>query len=83
MLFLLFINDLLNAVPNDTLMALYADDTKLRRGIRSLKDYVELKKTLASVETWSVKNLTSTTILPNVKVLLSLAESLPYCSSTT
>ena len=56
LLFVIFINDLPNAVPQTTKVALYADDTKSFRGITSKGDYCDLQQALSNLSTWSSNN---------------------------
>ena len=56
LLFVIFINDLPNAVPQTTKVALYADDTKSFRGILSEGDSCDLQQALSNLSTWSSNN---------------------------
>ncbi len=56
MLFLLFINDLPDAIPPTTSAGLYADDTKLYKGITSNEDCAHLQTVLSRAEDWSNKS---------------------------
>ena len=53
LLFVIFINDLPDAIHEHTSTALYADDTKLHRTILAAKDCDILQQDLASLNTWS------------------------------
>ena len=55
-LFALFINDLPNVLPNETMAALYADDTKIYKSIRSKADCEILQHGLTSLGSWSTDN---------------------------
>ena len=55
MLFLLFINDLPDAIPPTTSTGLYADDTKLYKAITSNEDCAHLQTALSRAEDWSNK----------------------------
>ena len=55
-LFVLFINDLAQNLNSDTNLALYADDTKLWRTIKSDFDIEQLQKDIDSLHLWSVNN---------------------------
>ena len=56
MLFVLFINDLPNIIPEDCKAALYADDTKTFRQITSEEDIQHLQQTLTNLNIWSDNN---------------------------
>ena len=56
MLFLLFINDLPDAIPPTTSTGLYADDTKLYKAITSNEDCAHLQTALSRAEDWSNKS---------------------------
>ena len=53
LLFVIFINDLPEIIPNGTNTALFADDTKLHRTISSLTDCEGLQKALSNINIWS------------------------------
>ncbi|CAB4013342.1 Hypothetical predicted protein [Paramuricea clavata] len=53
LLFVIFINDLLEFIPNGTNTALFADDTKLHRNISSLTDCEGLQQALSNINIWS------------------------------
>ena len=58
MLFVVFINDLPDSIPDKTTAALYADDTKLYRSIVSVADCEDQQQALTNLDTWSsVSNL--------------------------
>ena len=54
--FVLFINDMSEVISSDTLIALYADDTKIWRRICSWEDHIILQKDILALYEWSVKN---------------------------
>jgi len=54
MLFLLFINDMPEAIENST-VALFADDSKVFKEIKSRNDCLLLQKDLEALHQWSVK----------------------------
>jgi hypothetical protein len=49
----MFINDLPNSIKNQMIM--FADDVKLYKGIRTIRDCVSLQENLDALYTWSVK----------------------------
>ena len=55
-LYIIFINDLPSALPDGTLTALYADDTKLYRSIQSYLDADKLQQALTNLNSWSLHN---------------------------
>ena len=54
--FIIFIIDLLSALPDGTLTALYADDTKLYRSILSYLDADKLQQALTNLDSWILHN---------------------------
>ena len=56
LLFVLFINDMFTCVSKETNMALYADDTKIRREIFISEDHLILKNDIDNLYKWSVDN---------------------------
>jgi hypothetical protein len=52
-LFVIFINDLHEIIPNGTNTALYADDIKLYRSISFLTDCEGLQQALSNINNWS------------------------------
>ena len=66
MLFLLFINDFPDVIPESTSTGLYADDTKLYREI-STPDYCSQLQEVCRVRMFGVRITTSTLIPQNVK----------------
>ena len=55
-LFTIFINDLPSALPDGTLTALYADDTKLYRSILSFLEADKLQQALTNLDSLSLHN---------------------------
>ena len=55
-LFVIFVNDLPDILPDETLAALYADDTKLYKSIASVGDCESLQQALADLDCWSRYN---------------------------
>ena len=53
LLFIWYINDLPDAVSNDTLVDLFADDTKLARLINSPSDVREIQADITKVSSWT------------------------------
>ncbi|CAB4010630.1 Hypothetical predicted protein [Paramuricea clavata] len=53
LLFVFFINDLPEFIPNQSKTALFADDTKLYRSISSISDYESLQRDISSLNYWS------------------------------
>ena len=52
LLFVLFIDDMTEVVSNDTHIALYADDTKIWRQIRTWEDHITLQLDIDALNTW-------------------------------
>ena len=52
LLFIIFINDLPSALPDGSLTALYADDTKLYGSILSYLDADKLQPALTNLDSW-------------------------------
>ena len=81
-LFVLFINDLPQGIDENSNIALYADDTKLWRTIKSDSDVSQLQKDIDYLNTWSIRNkinfnLTKCKVLP-IKSKSSPLEMLPF-----
>jgi len=55
-LFIIFINHQPSALPDGTLTALYADDTKLYRSLLSYLDADKLQQALTNLNAWSLHN---------------------------
>jgi hypothetical protein len=53
LLFVIFINDLPEFIPNQSKTALFADDTKLYRSILSISDCESLQRDISSLNDWS------------------------------
>ena len=56
LLFVIFINDMINCVSEGTNIALYADDTKIWRAINSWDDYEILQRDIDSLSVWATRN---------------------------
>ena len=56
LLFIIFIKDLPSALPDGSMTALYADDTKLFSSILSYLDAVNLQQALTNLDSWSLHN---------------------------
>ena len=54
--FVLFINDMTDCVSEGTNVALYADDTKIWRNIRTWQDHLTLQNDINRLYQWSVAN---------------------------
>ena len=55
-LFILFINDITHCVTPGTQIALYADDTKIWRPIKSQDDHWILQNDINSLTAWATRN---------------------------
>ena len=55
-LFVIFVNDLPDILPDETLAALYADDTKLYKSITSVGDCENLQQALTDLDQWNREN---------------------------
>ncbi len=55
-LFVLFINDLPCNLSKNTMLALYADDTKIWRAIKSYSDHLTLQNDVNSLNNWALTN---------------------------
>ena len=56
LLFVLFINDIFSCISKGTMIALYADDTKIWREINSYDDHFVLQSDINSLYAWSIEN---------------------------
>ena len=56
LLFVLFINDIVDGISEGTNIALYADDTKIWRTITSWGDHIILQGDIDCLYQWSLKN---------------------------
>ena len=56
LLFIIFINDLLDVAIGDVFTSLYADDTKVYRNINSIEDCMSMQKTLTNMDAWTRHN---------------------------
>ena len=55
-LFVIFINDLPDILPNEKMASLYADGTKVFNPIRSIADCEKVQQSLTNLECWSRNN---------------------------
>ena len=55
-LFVIFISDLPDVLPDKKMAALYADDTKVYNSIRSIADCEKVQQGLTNLERWSRDN---------------------------
>ena len=55
-LFVLFINDLPEGIDKNSIIALYANDTKLWRTIKCDNDNLQLQKDIEYLHNWSISN---------------------------
>lgn len=53
LLFVIFINDLPDTISNESKIYLYADDTKIYRGIRGVDDMERLQRDVDGMKVWS------------------------------
>ena len=56
LLFVLFINDMQTKISENTKIALYADDTKIRRRIRTPEDHHILQADINALNEWAISN---------------------------
>ena len=56
LLFTIFINDLPEETEDAVMAALFADDTKVYRSIKSMADCIFLQNTLTNFDDWSQRN---------------------------
>ena len=56
LLFVLFMNDLHEGISTDTLIALYAGDTKIWRSIKNEEDIAQLQRDVNILYFWSLNN---------------------------
>ena len=71
LLFVLFINDMNECIKQPTKIALYADDTKLWREIKTFSDHIELQNDINSLLNWS--NLNKMTFHPDKCKVLAVS----------
>ena len=76
-LFVIFINDLPDILPDETLAALYADDTKLYKSITSIGDCENLQQALTELDQWNRENNLDFNY-SKCKVLTITRRKLPY-----
>ncbi len=55
-LFILFVNDLPDCLNTNTELALYADDTKIWRPIKSYTDHLSLQNDINNLNRWALEN---------------------------
>ena len=56
LLFVLFINDIVNVISSDTNILLYADDMKIWRIINTAEDQLSLQSDINNLHQWSIDN---------------------------
>ena len=56
LLFILFIDDIVNEVTPGSFIILYADDTKIWRHIRNVSDILTLQQTIDNLADWATRN---------------------------
>ena len=56
LLFVLFINDIFNSIDKNSLIGLYADDTKLSRKIETWSDCDMLQSDIDTLNNWCISN---------------------------
>ena len=56
LLFVLFINDVFSCISNGSIIALYADDTKIWREIKCFNDHFVLQNDIEKLLRWSLEN---------------------------
>ena len=76
LLFVLFINDIPQGLSPGTDLAMYADDTKIWRIIKSQDDHIILQKDIEYLNNWALEN--KMRFHPSVKYYLLELKILPY-----